>query len=526
MSIRPGSLTRIAPLVLIALFAVCLCWHTLSSTRIDDLDSVHHFMDGVYFRDLMHDAAFLHVVPYTYDYYQHYPALSLLIYPPVFAAVEGVVFLATTVDLRVARWTILGFGVLLAWMLYAMLERRWGAPAALSAVLLFLSTPLVALLYNQVMLEVPAVAMGLATIVAYRRMVRTPSPSWTAVLLVAVLAVAAVYTKQTVGFVYAPLAVDLLVNHRDLLRNRRVWVGAAVIFLLLVPLGVFTYKFARFQFVQSLGTEQNKIAAYGFTGLFPKRWTIAAWMFYPKMMLRENPLMLLAGLVAMVLSIRDREFFKTNAMWLAWVLVWYLCFGYFLNKRDRMAFLWMPGWAALTAATLGWFAQRWKAARWLYALPCLMIAVNAPAAFSAVEPGFEGVPQLVEKFGPAREPGNIAYFGKYHQTIVPFIRKSDPARQTYILRGKRILATSSGLSDAFYRFRVRYVMVDDATAGADRDKIADLERAGALALVNTGEFTVDGKPHPTRILRYTGPWAAEMAAVPLHSAENFFTVEE
>ena len=527
MSIRPGTWTRVLPLLLIALFALSICWHSLSSTRIDDMDSAHHIMDGIYFRDLMHDLAFAHVVSYTYNYYEHYPALSLLIYPPVFGAVEGTVFLASgSVDMRVSRWTVLGFGVLLACLLYRLLEPRWGSAAALLGVLLLLSTPLISLLYNEVMLEVPAVAMALLAVFAYLHMVRTPEPSWKAVVVFAVAAAAAVYTKQTAGFVYAPLAVDLVVNHRALLRNRRVWIGAALVLVFLLPLAAFTYKFGRFQLVQSIGTDQHLIPAYGFTGLFPERWTVAAWLFYPRMLLRENPLMLVAGLAAAVICVRDREFFKANVIWLAWVVAWYLCFGYFLNKRDRMAFLWLPGLAALTAAVLWWCSRRSKAGWWLYLLPCAMIAANAPAAYRAAEPGFIGVPALVEKIGISRTPGNIAYFGRYHQTIVPFVRKADTTRQSYILRGTRILRASSGLADAFYRFRVRYVVVDEVTAGADREQIVHLETTGALAPVDTGEFTMDGKVHPTRILRYTGPIAPEMATIPLHSAEKFFTVDE
>jgi hypothetical protein len=489
---------------------MAMCWQSLSSTRVDDLDSAHHMMNGAFWHDVFVDRPFSHIRPYTIDYYQHYPLIGFGVHPLGFPVAEGLTFLVMrNVDFRTARIAVLLFGLVLAALYYRILQTQVGAVAGFLGVMLFLTTSVVALLYRQVMLEIPALAVGVVAVLAYQWLVARRSPSVGAVVAFAISAAWAAYTKQTVGFIYGAFLLDLVANHRDLLRNRRIWAAGALTGVLLLPLAILTAKVGQVNIAQSVGSSAQQ-AVYGIEGL--SRWSLANWVAYPKLLLRINPLLFVGGAAGLVLCWKDRGYRKQNLLWAGWVVLWYLCFSYFGNKKDRFECLWIPGLATLTMSVL----QRYgRAHKWVYGLAAVMIAVNLPAAYRAVEPGFTGVDRAVAQIEARQDAGNIGLFGSYYQVFVPFIRHMDPARQLYALRGDRIMEASKSLADALYQFRVKYIVEDQATEPAVRASIESLAASGKIALVSDTEFTADGRPRRLRIWRNEAPMAAAMAPVPM-----------
>src|ERR1039458_8205541 len=206
--------TRLLPYLAIVIVVGVISTYAIGSTAIDGLDSAHHIMDGIFFRDLLVDQPLAHPIAYTLDYYRKYPALGFLYWPPLFPSIEGFAFLFTGIDIRTSRACILCFGVILGIVFYRLLQRRHGSLYGFLGAILLVSTPLVASYLNQVMLEVPAIAMGLLTIAAYRRLATNEDAvRLREGILFAVVAAAAAYTKQTIVFVYAAIACDVLVHH-------------------------------------------------------------------------------------------------------------------------------------------------------------------------------------------------------------------------------------------------------------------------------------------------------------------------
>jgi hypothetical protein len=138
--------------------------------------------------------------------------------------------------------------------------------------------------------------------------------------------------------------------------------------------------------------------------------------------------------------------------------------------------------------------------------------VNVRAAFTAVEPGFTGAPQVLAQIQPG---ANIAYFGNYDQVFAPFVRERDTNRQTYLLRGKRILESNPALTDALYRYRVRYLLMDEAVEPQQAAMIEELAKTGELTQVSDARYTADGRARRILIFRNAGPVAPQMPAVPL-----------
>ena len=74
-------------------------------------DETRHVMTGVYVRDLLHDMPVTRPMDHAVNYYLRYPALGLLIWPPLFYLVEGVVMGVLGTSFAVARSLVAAFGV-------------------------------------------------------------------------------------------------------------------------------------------------------------------------------------------------------------------------------------------------------------------------------------------------------------------------------------------------------------------------------------------------------------------------------
>ena len=163
------------------------------------------------------------------------------------------------------------------------------------------------------------------------------------------LATAAVYTKQTIGCVLIALLINFLINHRDRIGSRRLWTAAAAVFVpVAAAAGADADRWSP-QHHQSIGSREAA-ATRGVIGM--DRWSIPSWLFYPSLLVGMSPLLVVVGAIGAITAWRDRVFLKSNALWFAWIVVWYVCFSYFINKQPRFMTLWIPPWVALTMAVV------------------------------------------------------------------------------------------------------------------------------------------------------------------------------
>ena len=132
-------------------------------------DETRHIMMGVFFRDLFHDLPISHLKDYSVRYYLQYPALSLLIWPPLFHVVEGVVMLLLGCSVWAAKLALGLFVALACGYLFLLVARTHDAWTATIAVLIFALCPLVFSYSRQVMLEMPTLACALAAMYYFLR---------------------------------------------------------------------------------------------------------------------------------------------------------------------------------------------------------------------------------------------------------------------------------------------------------------------------------------------------------------------
>jgi 4-amino-4-deoxy-L-arabinose transferase-like glycosyltransferase len=108
-------------------------------------DETRHVMTGVLVHDALRDFPEFARDPkgYTVRYYLQYPALGILVWPPLFYVVEGVAMLAIGPTYLTARLVLTCFAILAAVYFYRLVLDRFGTKVASLATGLFVFSPLV-----------------------------------------------------------------------------------------------------------------------------------------------------------------------------------------------------------------------------------------------------------------------------------------------------------------------------------------------------------------------------------------------
>ena len=244
--------TDIVCLLLLS-FAVLLLFET--SPRQGDFwlsDAPRHAMDGVFYYDMGRALPITHLKQWAMNYYLQYPAVTVLLYPPLFALVEAVFFALFGVSHHVAQLTVSAFFLATAWGTYYFVRRWVGPMAALATTLLFIGTPVMALWGRQVMLEIPTFAFLLWSAYFFFRYLDLARAG--DLYLTALLLLGAAYTKQTAVFILPSCLLTLYAAYGNaLFRRADFWWSAALFIVGIAPLGVYTWLWSGVYVQEAVG---------------------------------------------------------------------------------------------------------------------------------------------------------------------------------------------------------------------------------------------------------------------------------
>ncbi|MBY0514286.1 MAG: glycosyltransferase family 39 protein, partial [Gemmataceae bacterium] len=204
-------------------------------------DESRHVMTGVFVRDALYDLPTSAADPkgYAVGYFRQYPALGLITWPPFFYAVEGVAMAACGTSYTTARCVLAGFVLLGGWYFFRLMARTHGRWPAALGLALFLFAPLVYEHSRRVMLEVPALALVLASVFHFERYLDAARRR--DAVLACLFAALAALTRFD-GVVLLPYFLVRLVpgGRLRLLLRRPVLAGVALALALTVPYYLFT----------------------------------------------------------------------------------------------------------------------------------------------------------------------------------------------------------------------------------------------------------------------------------------------
>lgn len=291
-------------------------------------DAPRHALNGAFIHDLVAELPFDSPRQWAVDYYFQWPALTILFYPPLFPAVEAMVFAVAGVSPASAQATVALFLLVAGLAAYAVARNWFDRGVSAGCALVFLGLPEVALWGRQVMLELPLAAMMLASVAAFLAFLRTGRPR--ELYFTAALLVAALYTKQTALFLVPVFALALVgARGRRALLDRHVWVATLVAGVALLPLAWMTLEFG--------ATNVESVA--GVSDAAVSRASVANWSWYLRHVPAQAgwPVALLAGVWAL-LALLNRSWRLprgAQATMVGWFAGGYVFFSLISLKEQR-----------------------------------------------------------------------------------------------------------------------------------------------------------------------------------------------
>lgn len=279
-------------------------------------DAPRHALNGVFVKDLLAAAPVTDPAGYAYAYYARYPALTVLFYPPLFYFLSAPLYLL----LGVSHQTAL-FAVFLHYVAFGLgcyrLGLFWLRPAmALLFALVLVTAPEIAFWGRQVMLEIPAFAFLVWSVVALMAYRRSQRPSM--LYLTVFLLVLAMYTKLSTAFL-APVFAVVLLHDRGwaVLKDRHVYFVVLLGILGLMPLLALTLKFG----------QANVQSMTGIADAAVSRASLAGWLWYARQIPSQLGWAATAGACAGAVLLSLPRYRHTAGISKADALLWGLWFA-------------------------------------------------------------------------------------------------------------------------------------------------------------------------------------------------------
>jgi hypothetical protein len=431
-------------------------------------DESRHLMTGVFFRDFFIDHPLSAAVDYVIRYYLQYPALGLIVWPPLFYAVEGLFMMVFGTSLLAAKVLVGIFGLTGCLYLYLLARRTHGEATAILAAAIFGFSPLVFTFSHQVMLEIPTAAFALGAI--YHLVLYLETGRKLQVFLAGAASAAALLTRFDAAFLLPCLfLLTLAWKRRDVLLRREVWASAALVLLLVAPFYWITAS--QFGWMHLRAIEDGTYAgASHFLAL-------GNFLFYPSQLPTQMGWpAALAAVGGLCISLRGPA---KAAAWpyLAAILAAYLTFSPMAELDPRHTIYWVAPFSLFAARGLLAMAGRLGSPVLGLGLASVVLLSSGGAALArpaSVLRGYEeAAGYVLDHMGKSRFCLIDCYCDA---NFIYQMRRRDARRERWVLRGDKILYGTLGdpqagyqelvKSDAevlekIYRYDPEFILVDD-----------------------------------------------------------------
>jgi hypothetical protein len=391
-------------------------------------DASRHAMDGVFIYDLVRDGRWNDWREYAYRYYAQYPALGFAFYPPFFAVVEALFFAVFGISAFAARLTVLAFAFVGITLWYQWMQKLAGGVVAFVSAIILITSPTVVLWAREVMLEMPATALLIASCFFVDRFIHSRNSRH--LYLSVIMAGLAAWTKQTAAFIVPVLMIYITIMETPRFwLTRPAWISVLWGVVLFVPLCAYTLHFGGVAMDISVGDVNFGIP----------RFSLRSFIYYFVELPRAVgvPVVLLAA-IGLYTMLRSPER-KRWSLPLLWALIYYLFAWYVSIKQDRYIYFWLPPFAAFAA---------WGAARLVtlhgvpralaYSLLAIFCGYRVVAASVMSTPHVTGH-EPAAAYVAAHPQGQVVLFGGYYNGCFIFhLRRHNPRKSLMALRGDKM----------------------------------------------------------------------------------------
>jgi hypothetical protein len=297
--------------------------------------------------------------------------------------------------------------------------------------------------------------------------------------LTAIALVLALYTKQTAlvlalwMLIYSIGALRLL----EQLKQRRVWITVIIAAVAVLPLVAVTFWLSDQHMVQSVGV--------GKAASIEAKLQTDRLLALPKQLysLHLTPPVLALALIGALWALMRRD--GRVWFWLSFIAAVYLLFTYIANHNSRYPIFWIPAFCALAALPIGFTRPGTRLRQALIVLAVLIGVYQAWQLYAKV-PKFATGYDEAAAYVLAHSTSPTVFFDGYNNGYFTyFMRAQDPQRSMWVLRGDKLL-TSTSIAGS----NMLEVHVEDA-AGID----ALLDRFGPQFIVVESRNTVGPPVH-------------------------------
>jgi hypothetical protein len=412
-------------------------------------DETRHLMTGVFFRDLLVDLPLNQPQAYAENYYLQYPALGLLVWPPLLHLSEGAAMLLFGPSVQVGRGVIAVYGLLAGLYLFRLFLRRIDAPWAALCVLLIGLTPLVYIYSHYIMGEMPTLAFVAMSIFYFERCLESRS-RWDP-LRACVFAAFAALTRFDGAMLLPYFLLRLGLTHQlSLLRRPAVILGILLALGLIAPFYYLAFK--------EYGSAMQKAVSEGTSAEATSFLARENLLYYPSIIPNQigwaGTVLAVVGLLALG-SKAGRERLK---MPLALMLATYGFFTPLAELEERHAIYWIPALVMLIAEGIDLLQRLIKIQIAKPILYALVIALtgwttwNHPPRNWEVH-GYEDAARFVLKHNT--QTPVCLMDGFLNGGFIYYTRLHDPERKLWVLRGDKLFYSVLSDPNGGYEERVK-----------------------------------------------------------------------
>jgi hypothetical protein len=463
----------------------------------------------------MRDMPLRHPVAYAYRYYAQYPAVALVHWPPFFYVVEGLSFLTLGPGVVAARVSVLLFLALLLYQWFRLVEELQNSFTAVIATFILATIPLMLVFEKAVMLEIPSLALGVATIRAWIHYL--DDGRRTSLMKCTLWASAALMCKQTSIYIFVFCLLSVAARWQwERIWNRKMWLAIAILAVLAGPFYALMLMSHGASVARDLGSHQLsgiQRFAYYFKSL-PHTFSI--------------PLLCLSVL-GFAISRRWNRRGQTVLM-LSWIAAGYITFTLFGQSEARFAIYWFPPLVYFAAGLLTQGFQTPWMRRPMQVFACILALAMTVHAWSFERPYIAGYQTAAARLVGNYDSGIVLFDGKVPGNFVFFMRSLDPRRQFLVLRkslyvndvrrnenSEELLHRQDELLDLFKNDGIRFAVVSENTPldFPAQTVLREILQANQFQLL--GRFPIDSnEPHwkgRSLLLYENKQWAAPVERV-------------
>lgn len=427
---------------LLAPFGLLIVWCIAAASLLRGLgnsayqypDADRILMDGVFLYDFLRDFAFGHLYQYTLEYYAQYPALSIGYRPPFFPFVESVFHFVFGVNTWSSRLAVFSFVVVGVGAWYVLIRRMFDTVTAFFTSLLLVTNPFFAMWGWYTMAELPLVSMMMLTAMVFHRYVDSGEAKylyWTAFLLGLTI-----WTKQTAFYLvfWFMLYLAFLGRLMQTLKRKETWFAVLGLLAMVIPLAVITVWLGQQNLAQSIGHGHVPGGSrFSYTNL--SAWL---WILYHKHLPLPVFVLSAAGFLLMLVRRDPKPLF-----FVLLIACTYLYFTYILNKNARYAIFWIPAFALMATLPIYYLRDRLRLRQLAMLGGVAVVSYQGYLIYESsplISTGYDEAAAYVLAHG---DSPTVFFDGRNNGYFTYFMRALDPQRSMHVLRGEKLLSSSS-----------------------------------------------------------------------------------